>query len=138
MKSLDTEGIVIPFRHIANSAGILELDESYFDMVRAGLLLYGIYPYGSPGKGRKKLQVQRALSLKTKVVFIKEVPKGTPISYGRTYVTKKKTRIATIPMGYADGFSRSFSNSGEVLINGKRFTIAGNVCMAFQKPIGQI
>lgn len=129
VKTLDTEGLVIPFRHIANSAGILELEESYFDMVRPGLLIYGIYPYGNPGKGPDRLKVRRALTMKTKVVYVKEVPEGTPLSYGKTYTTKDKTRIATLPVGYADGFSRSFSNRGEVLINGRRFTVSGNVCM---------
>lgn len=129
VKSLDTEGLVIPFRHISNSAGILELEESYYDMVRPGLLMYGIYPYGNPGAGPGKLKLKRALTLKTKVVYVKEVPENTPISYGRTYITGRKTRIATLPMGYADGFSRSFSNRGEVLINGRRFTVSGNVCM---------
>jgi len=129
VKTLDREGIVIPYRHIANSAAVLELEESYFDMVRTGLLLYGIYPYGTPGVGEKKLSLKRVLSLKARVVYVKEVPAGTPISYGRTYVTKHRTRIATLPLGYADGFLRSFSNTGEVLIRGKRFTVSGNVCM---------
>ncbi len=129
VRSLDREGIVIPFRHIANSAAVLDLEDSYYDMARTGLLMYGIYPYGQKKAGRANQGFKRALSLKTKVVFVKEVPKGTPISYGGKYVTKKKTRIATLPIGYADGFSRMFSNRGQVLINGKRFTVSGNVCM---------
>jgi alanine racemase len=108
--------------HISNSAAVMTMPDAHFNMVRPGIMLYG---YAFPGvKGLKPV-----LSLKSKIVLLKKVAKGTPISYGRTFITKRSSLIATIPVGYADGYSRQLSNKGEVLINGHRAPVAGRVCM---------
>lgn len=120
-------GIRIPLRHCSNSAGILELPEANLDLVRAGVTMYGLYP--SEEVGRDTVSLKPALSLYSHIVFIKTVPAGQPISYGGTYVTEKKMRVATVPMGYGDGYPRSLSNKGCVLIGGKRAPILGRVCM---------
>ncbi|MGB8657135.1 MAG: alanine racemase [Candidatus Zixiibacteriota bacterium] len=126
----------IPIKSIANSGAVLDLPASYFNHVRVGHLLYGLYP---SSETTKSIRVKPAMSLKSRVMFIKEVDKGTPISYGKTFVTKKKAKIATIPLGYADGYSRRLSNKGEVLIHGKRATVAGRVCMdAFMVDVSHI
>ena len=118
-------GIRIPLKHCSNSAGILELPEANLDLVRAGVTMYGLYP--SEEVGRDTVSLKPALSLYSHIVFIKTVPAGQPISYGGTYVTEKK--MATVPMGYGDGYPRSLSNKGCVLIGGKRAPILGRVCM---------
>lgn len=113
-------------RSIANSGAVLELPQSYFDQVRVGILMYGIYP---SEKLPKRVEVNPVMSLKSKIIQIKEVKKGTSVGYGRSFITKRKTRIGTIPLGYADGYPRLLSNRGEVLIKGKRAPIIGRVCM---------
>jgi alanine racemase len=113
-------------RSIANSGAVLELPQSYFDQVRVGILMYGIYP---SEKLPKRVEVNPVMSLKSKIIQIKEVNKGTSVGYGRSFITKRKTRIGTIPLGYADGYPRLLSNRGEVLIKGKRAPIIGRVCM---------
>lgn len=120
-------GIHIPLKHCSNSAGILELPEANLDLVRAGVTMYGLYP--SDEVSRESITLTPALSLYSHIVFIKTVPAGQPISYGGTYVTEKTMRVATIPMGYGDGYPRSLSNKGCVLICGKRAPILGRVCM---------
>jgi len=95
-------------------------------MVRPGLILYGIYPSKSM---KRSIKLKPVLSLKTRISLLKDVPRNTPISYGRTYVTKSKTRIAILPIGYADGYSRYLSNIGEVLVHGKRCRVIGRICM---------
>jgi alanine racemase len=126
----------IPIKSIANSGAVLDIPASYFNHVRVGHLLYGLYPSSETSES---IRVKPAMSLKSRVVFIKEVGKGTPISYGKTYVTSGKTKIATIPLGYADGYSRLLSNKGEVLINGKRAKVVGRVCMdAFMVDVSHI
>ncbi len=126
----------IPVKSIANSGAVLDIPASYFNHVRVGFLLYGLYPSSETSES---VRVKPAMSLKSKVLFIKEVPKGTPISYGKTYIAKRRTKIATIPLGYADGYSRSMSNKGEVLIHGKRAKVVGRVCMdAFMVDVGHI
>lgn len=126
LKELEEEGINVPLKHAANSAGVLDFPESYFNMVRPGLALYGIYPseYVS-----RSLSLHPVMSLKSKVIYLKRVLKGTTISYGKTYVTNKNTTIAILPIGYEDGYNRLLSNQGEVIIKGKRVRIAGRVCM---------
>ncbi len=119
-------GTDIPLKHMANSAAILNLPESYFDLLRPGLLIYGLYPSLAM---KKSLDLRPALSLKTKIVYLKKTPSGRPISYGRTYVTGRETMIATLPIGYGDGYSRALSNKGEVLVRGKRAPIRGRICM---------
>lgn len=126
----------IPIKSIANSGAVLDIPASYFNQVRVGHLLYGLYPSSETSES---IRVKPAMSLKSKVLFIKEVEKGTPISYGKTYVARKKTKIATIPLGYADGYSRLLSNKGEVLIRGKRAKVVGRVCMdAFMVDVSHI
>ena len=122
IKSLEKKKLHFKFSHIANSAAILQFPKLHLDMVRPGIMLYGYGP-------ASKKQLKPVLSLKSKIIFIKKVPTGTPISYGRTFITKRKSTIATIPIGYADGYNRKLSNSGEVLISGKRAPVAGRVCM---------
>lgn len=120
-------GIVIPLKHCSNSAGILELPEANLSLARAGITLYGLSPSAEVPKER--LSLQPALSLKSHLVYVKEVEAGTPVSYGGTFVTERKTRIATVPVGYGDGYPRSLSNKGRVLIRGRRAPILGRVCM---------
>ncbi|MCX7927660.1 MAG: alanine racemase [Candidatus Omnitrophica bacterium] len=121
---LSKKNIQIPLIHAANSIGLLAYRNSHFTMVRPGLVLYGLHPQGHMG-----LRFKPVLALKTKVIFVKRVPKGTGISYGHTYVTKQATNIVTLPIGYGDGYPRALSNKGIVLIKGKRFTISGRICM---------
>jgi alanine racemase len=123
---LKKEGIRIPLVHAANSAGIINYQSGHFNMVRPGLVIYGLYP---SGKARLNIRLKPVLSLKTKVVYVKKVPKGYGISYGHTYFTKKDTTIVTLPVGYGDGYPRNLSNQAPVLIRGRRFKISGRVCM---------
>ena len=116
----------IPIKSIANSGAVLDIPASYFNHVRVGHLLYGLYPSQETSES---IQVKPAMSLKSRVMFLKVVGGGTPISYGKTFITLKKTKIATIPLGYADGYSLLLSNKGEVLIHGKRAKVVGRVCM---------
>lgn len=119
--------IEIHVKHICNSAGIMEFDHHRYDMVRAGIILYGLYP--SEEVDKKALALTPALSWKSHVVNIMEPEMDRGISYGATYVTKHPCRIATISIGYADGYPRSLSNKGWVLIHGKKAPIVGRVCM---------
>lgn len=126
-KWLDEEKIDIPLRHCSNSAGIMRLPQAHKDMVRAGIIIYGIYP--SDEVEKENLPLRPAMEWKSHVAYVKEVPEGTAISYGGTYVTNETARVATIPVGYADGYPRSLSNKGWVLIHGKKAPILGRVCM---------
>ena len=118
--------INIPIKHTSNSMAILDFKHTHLNMVRPGLIMYGLYPRRDV---IEKLKVKPSLTLKTKISYIKTVPKGRSISYGRTYITQKNTKTATIPVGYGDGYSRDLSNKAEVLIQGRRAPIAGRVCM---------
>lgn len=120
-------GYTVPMKHCSNSAGIIELPQANMDAVRAGIILYGLWP--SDEVRKDVVLLQPVLSLKSRIVFIKELEAGVPVSYGGTYVTPKKTRIATIPVGYGDGYPRSLSGKGYVLIHGKKAPILGRVCM---------
>ncbi len=124
---LKERGIDIPIHHCSNSAAIVEVPEANMDLVRAGITLYGLWP--SEEIDRTKISIKPALSLITHVAYVKELEAGRAISYGGTYVTAEKRKIATIPVGYADGYARSLSNKGDVLIHGKRAPICGRVCM---------
>lgn len=126
-KQLEIEHIMIPIKHISNSAGILEFPQANFNMVRCGIATYGIYP--SDWVNHEEVKLIPAMELKTHVIFVKEVEKGVGISYNATYVTDRKTKIATIPVGYADGYSRNLSNLGKVIIHGKYAPIIGKICM---------
>lgn len=112
--------------HAANSGAIVDKPESYFNMVRPGIILYGYYPSHDQ---ERVLNVKPVMELKTQISFIKKVPKGTSISYGRTYTTTDETYIATLPIGYGDGYSRLLSNRAHVFIAGERYPLAGRVCM---------
>ncbi|WP_110461579.1 alanine racemase [Ruminiclostridium sufflavum] len=120
-------GIHIPVKHCANSAGVIEYPEMHLDMVRPGIILYGMYP--SEEVDKSKIDLKPAMTLKANVVLVKEVEKNTSISYGRIYTTKRTSKIATIPIGYADGYTRMLSNKGEVLVRGQYAPVVGRVCM---------
>lgn len=125
---IETElGYRIPIQHCSNSAGIVRFPAANLDLVRAGITLYGLWPSAEVPKDIVALKP--LLSLYSHIVYVKTVPAGTAVSYGGTYVTEKETRIATIPVGYGDGYARSLSNKGYVLICGKRARILGRVCM---------
>ena len=130
---LEDEGIQIPLHHVGNSAVILDLPEKmYLDMLRPGIMLYGLYPSSAAKENDRFLtgsSLRPVLSWKARIIYLKEVPPGTPISYGTTYITEKKTKVATIPLGYADGFSRLLSNRGQVLVKGQEAPVIGRVCM---------
>lgn len=125
---LAERGVTIPLRHICNSAGIMEFDDHRFEMVRSGIITYGIYP--SEEVKKERLDLIPALSWKSHVIHVKEVGPGIGVSYGATYVTEKPmTRIATVSAGYADGYPRALSNQGCVLIHGEKAPIIGRICM---------
>lgn len=119
-------GIEVPKKHMANSGAVLDLPESYYDMVRPGIMIYGLYPSREVSRSIKLIP---AMTLKTRVSAVKLVPPGTPIGYGQTFITKKKTMVATLPIGYADGYNRLLSNRGVVMIKGCRAPLIGRVCM---------
>lgn len=126
VRMLREEGMAPRYVHAANSAAILTLPESHQTLVRPGIALYGYLP--SPALSFPT-PLRPVMSFKTKIVYVKTVPAGTPISYGRTFVTKRTSRIGTLPAGYADGFDRRLSNRGEVLVAGRRAPVVGRVCM---------
>lgn len=126
INSLKSEGINISLVHAANSAAMINFPMTYLNMVRIGLCLYGLMPTENPSSLKG---LEPVLSFKTKVNYLKEVESGFPISYGSIYSTKKKTKIATLPVGYADGLPRSLGNKGFVLINKRRYPIVGNITM---------
>ncbi|MCG2715074.1 MAG: alanine racemase [Candidatus Marinimicrobia bacterium] len=115
-----------PIFHASNSGAILDLPEAYFDMVRAGISLYGHYPSTDTSES---IRLKQVMTLKTKVSSTRRLPKGSSISYGRKYFTDKETSIAVLPIGYADGIHRAFINLGEVIINGKLYPMVGTVTM---------
>ena len=126
LDALSRKGIRPPLAHLCNSAGTLKFPEAHFDMVRPGIMTYGLIPYTGSSE---ILEFEPVLSLTSKVGFVKEVPSGTAVSYGGTFVTGRKSKLATVPVGYGDGFNRSLSNRGRALIKGKSVPVAGRVCM---------
>ncbi len=126
IKMLDDRGVHIPIKHINNSAGIMNFEDT-FDMCRMGIITYGLYP--SEDIDKSLLSLKPAMMWKTHVSHIKALEKGREISYGGTYVTEEKRIIATVPVGYADGYPRCLSNIGRVIINGKYAPIVGRICM---------
>lgn len=126
-EKLENGGINIPVKHLCNSAGIMEFSSAYANMVRNGIITYGLYP--SDEVNKEEIALSPAMSIKSHVVYVKEVDENFTVSYGATYVTDGKTKIATIPIGYADGYPRALSNKGRVLIKGKSAPIIGRVCM---------
>ena len=126
LNELEKNGVKIPLKHACNSAAVVD-DDDYFDLVRAGILLYGLFP--SDEVHKEKLNLIPAMELKTHVIFIKTVEAGCGVSYGQTYVTGRETKIATLPVGYADGYPRALSSKGRVIIKGKYAPIIGRICM---------
>ncbi len=123
---LEDAGIHIPLKHAANSAGILHMPESHYDMVRAGTAIFGLTV---TDEYNRELGIKPVISLKVKIAHVKEIPPSQTISYGRTFITKRTSTIVTLPIGYADGYSRLFSNKSQVLVGGKRVPQVGRVCM---------
>ncbi|UWG98180.1 alanine racemase [Dehalobacter sp. DCM] len=123
---LRAAGITIPIRHAANSAAIIQVPESHFELCRPGIILYGLLPMTHTGQ---EAGFEPVLSLKTRISQLKTIRKGESVGYGRTFVAERPTQVATLPIGYADGWRRSLSNNGEVLIKGKRAAIIGRICM---------
>lgn len=119
--------IDIPIKHMCNSAGIMEFDHHRFEMVRGGIIIYGLYPSEEVNKASVKLKP--ALEWKTHVINVKTAEEGHGVSYGKTYITKNKTKIATLSIGYADGYPRALSSKGRVLIHGEYAPIIGRICM---------
>lgn len=126
LQYIEEAGISIPIRHIANSGAILDLPQMHLDMVRAGIILYGLWP---SDEVEKTIDLRPAMKLKTQIAFIKEIPSNTSISYGRTYFTDKPSRIATLPVGYADGWSRLLANKASVFLKQEWAPLVGRVCM---------
>lgn len=120
-------GIKIPFKHCSNSAGIVELKNANMDLVRAGITLYGLWP--SEEVNKDIIEIRPVLSLKSHIVYLKKIQKNTQVSYGGTFTTTRETLLATIPVGYGDGYPRSLSNNGYVLVRGQRAPIVGRICM---------
>lgn len=127
VEKLEMLGINIPIKHICNSAAIIDMHDDFLNMVRSGIITYGLYP--SEEVNKDSLDVRPAMELHSVVINVKTINKGDTVSYGSTYVAEKPTVIATIPVGYADGYPRQLSNKGSVLIHGKRAKIVGRVCM---------
>ncbi len=125
--ALEEKGLSISVKHCSNSAGILRMKEANMNVVRAGIILYGLYP--SDEVEKDLVPLEPAMELKSHIVYIKTLEPGVAVSYGGTYVTSRPTRVATIPVGYADGYCRGLSNKGFVLIHGKKAPILGRICM---------
>ncbi|MGN0478889.1 MAG: alanine racemase [Hominenteromicrobium sp.] len=124
--ALAAQGVAFPIRHCANSGAALDYPESYLDMVRAGVILYGLEPSAEVAQHD---DFRPVLSLRSVIAHVKEIDPGTDVSYGRTYTAQSRVRIATVPIGYADGYSRQLSNRGFMLVHGVRCPILGKVCM---------
>ncbi|MCG8643837.1 MAG: alanine racemase [Desulfobacterales bacterium] len=127
LNDLETERIRFQIRHAANSAGLIGFPQAHYDMVRPGISLYGLYP--SEDVGPSRVNLIPAMTLRSIISSVKKVPKGFKVSYGMTYETHKPTVLASVPIGYGDGFSRCFSSNGTMLVNGCRAPIVGRVCM---------
>lgn len=120
-------GIEIPLRTFANSASVMELPSVYFDAVRPGIILYGCYP--SDEVDKSSLSLKPVMSVKATISHLKDVPAGFSVSYGREFISKRPSKIATIALGYADGYPRPYAPKGEVIVNGVKAPLAGNICM---------
>jgi alanine racemase len=125
-REIESSGVHIPQKHMANSGGVLAYPASYYDMVRPGIMIYGLYP---SAEVPRSVNLIPAMSLKSRVTQLKKVPPKTPVSYGRTYYTRRNTVVATIPIGYADGYNRRLSNKAYANIGGKKASLIGRVCM---------
>ncbi|MFX4262206.1 alanine racemase [Pelotomaculum propionicicum] len=137
IEELRRNGLEIPVKHAANSAALMEMPDTHLDLVRAGIIVYGLYP--SDEVDHSVIKLRPVMSLKAKVAYVKEVPAGFKVSYGCTYTTEKSTVIATLPLGYADGYSRLLSSKGYALLHGQRAPVVGRVCMdQLMVDVGQI
>ena len=127
LTALEKEGIRIPIKHIGNSATLLDLPRMWLDLIRSGISIYGLYP---STEVQKTVRLIPAHSFKTRIVFLKDLSMGESVGYGRTYTTnQRRTKVASLPLGYADGYNRLLSNQGKVLVRGNRFPIIGRICM---------
>ncbi|WP_244834709.1 alanine racemase [Clostridium sp. BJN0001] len=129
IKMLEKNDIHIPLKHAANSAAIMEMPETFknLDAVRAGIILYGYYP--SDEVDKNTLSIKKALTLKCSITHVKKIEKGMSVSYGRKFISTRKTKIVTLPIGYDDGYTRLLSGKAKVIINGKFAPVVGNICM---------
>lgn len=127
LERLSQAGIDVGIRHAANSAGVIDLPQAHLDAVRPGIAIYGLYP--SRAVDRHKIELRPALALKSRILQVKHVPAGFPVSYGMTWQAAQPTRIATVAAGYADGIQRRLSNRGRMLVRGVEVPIVGRVCM---------
>ena len=126
-KRLEDRGITFKIKHVCNSAATIQYPEAALDMVRLGISIYGMYP--SEDIGKDMIELEPAMEIISQISYVKKLPAGSLISYGGTYETKRDSIIATVPVGYADGYPRALSNIGRVLINGRKAPIAGRICM---------
>ena len=124
---LEENGVFIKIKHVSNSASIIDLPEYNLDMVRAGIILYGLYPSNEVNKDAVKLKP--VMTLKTRISNLKTVDMGVGISYGQIFKTQRPSNIATLPIGYADGYTRMLTGKGEVFVNGQRAEVVGKICM---------
>ena len=127
VNSLEERGFKIPLKHVSNSAGIIDLPEYNFDMVRAGIMLYGLYP--SKEVNHDIVNLKEVMCLKAQVSFVKTLEAGTGVSYGLKYKCDKKSLVATLPIGYADGYTRMLSGKAKVMVQGSCVPVIGNICM---------
>ena len=125
--ALEQRGLHIPIKHICNSAGIMMYPEMHLDMVRPGVILYGMYPSDEVDKTRLNLIL--AMTLKSRITLVKDVEPGRGVSYGKEYITDRTTKIATVPIGYADGYLRKIAKKGRMLVHGVKVPIIGRICM---------
>ncbi len=124
---LEKRGVKIPIKHICNSAGIMMYPEYHLDMVRPGIVMYGMYPSNEVDKSR--LDLKYVMSLKAVVTYVKEIEPGRGVSYGKEYIADGRVKLATIPIGYADGYTRLLAKKAMIAINGERFPVTGRICM---------
>lgn len=124
---LEKDGYRIPIKHVSNSAATIDLPEMNLDMVRPGIIIYGLYP--SDQVKKEKLELRQAMEVKARVSHVKMLPQGHRISYGAKYTTSKNEKIITIPIGYADGYTRMLSDKAEIIVNGSKIPIVGRICM---------
>lgn len=124
---LEKRGLKIPIKHIANSAAIMMYPETHLDMVRAGIILYGLYPSDEVVKNR--LELKRVMTLKSRITMLKELCENRGVSYGKMYITERQTKIATVPIGYADGYTRMLNGKAKMLANGQPVDVIGKICM---------
>ncbi|MBP1762473.1 MAG: Alanine racemase, partial [Firmicutes bacterium] len=127
IQRLETMNIHIPIKHLANSAAIMDMPETRYNMVRSGIIMYGLYPSAQVKKDN--LPLEPVMRLKTRISFLKTLPPNRSVSYCRTYITPKDTLVATVPIGYADGYSRLLSNKAWAMVRGQKVPLIGNVCM---------